>query len=333
MLKFLHIFLFIFIYSISPAQKSDYGTFADNAHKIFQQLKKGGNQHRQRVVYRNLATEFGKDNVKKEAIDWFGIYKNIIYEKKGTTDSIVYITCHFDKVSSNLLYLANVQLNGFPDFIFSALYLNKGIYDNGSGVATALLIAQAIKNIETHYTYRFLFCGQEEFGLRGSRRHVAGLSKDEWSKVSHNINLDMFGAQKDSAVYFASNYASPILVNKMASLLDSTNISLKGYYLEGGLSDFIPFQGFSGPKDILFSFKINMAGSLIPQKSYFSGKKEGVPTISLSDEYQITFEDIHSPFCIFAHGNIHSFKDTEERIYFPSLYNYYQILYSYIEKN
>lgn len=325
--------LFLFLFFLPAiAQQIPKNTFEHETTVFFNVLKKGGNFHRKRVIVRELKEAFGKENVRQEAIDWFGLYKNVIYEKKGRTDTVVYVTCHYDKTVTNILTLVNVNINGFFDFLLSPFCLSDGIYDNGSGVAIALRLATSLKNTETQYTYRFLFCGMEEVGLRGSRRHVAGLSKQEWTKVKYNLNIDMVGNGSSNKVYYASNYASPLLVGQFNSMLinDSLGIELKSYILEGGLSDFIPFKGHGFAKDFSFAFQVGFAGAIIPQKSYFAGKKDEIPTISFSDNYPVSINDINSMRSLFAHGQIHSFNDNISKINFGALYSYYTVLYHYI---
>jgi len=327
--------IFICVNLFSFSQKIEKDSFQIETSQFFNHLKHGGNFHRKRLIVRELRKSLGKENVHQQAIDWFGLYRNVLYEKKGETDTIIYITCHYDKTTTNIFTFCNVQVNGFFDFILSPLCLSKGIYDNGSGVAISLNLAKSLQNIDTYYTYRFLFCGQEEVGLRGSRRHVAGLSKEEWAKVKYNLNIDMVGNGPDDKVYFASNFASPILVEQFDSMLesDSIDIDLKSYVLKGGLSDFIPFQGHSFGKDISLAFQISLVGALIPQKSYFTSKKEGVPTISFSDNYPISINDFISMKSLFAHGDIHSFNDNIGKINFNALYSYYTVLFLYISEH
>lgn len=73
-----------------------------------------------------------------------------------------------------------------------------GINDDGSGVATDLVLAQQLAQLK--YTkklqrqVRFAFWGAEEAGLLGSEYYVAHLSDAERAKIYANLNFDMLGS-------------------------------------------------------------------------------------------------------------------------------------------
>jgi hypothetical protein len=66
-----------------------------------------------------------------------------------------------------------------------------GINDNGSGVASALALAERLRD---RRGLRFGFWGAEELGLYGSRRYVTSLSGAERRRIAGYINLDMVGS-------------------------------------------------------------------------------------------------------------------------------------------
>jgi Iap family predicted aminopeptidase len=66
-----------------------------------------------------------------------------------------------------------------------------GINDNGSGVASALALAEQLRD---RRGLRFGFWGAEELGLYGSRRYVDSLGGAERRRIAGYINLDMVGS-------------------------------------------------------------------------------------------------------------------------------------------
>ena len=67
-----------------------------------------------------------------------------------------------------------------------------GINDNGSGTATLLALAAAVKGQPTPTTnIRFGFWAAEELGDIGSRQYVQGLSSSDLLNIRGYLNLDM----------------------------------------------------------------------------------------------------------------------------------------------
>jgi hypothetical protein len=66
-----------------------------------------------------------------------------------------------------------------------------GINDNGSGAASALALAERLRE---RRGVRFGFWGAEELGLYGSRGYVASLSAAERRRIAGYVNLDMVGS-------------------------------------------------------------------------------------------------------------------------------------------
>ncbi|GAH52648.1 unnamed protein product, partial [marine sediment metagenome] len=82
-------------------------------------------------------------------------------------------------------------------FIFTSSK-STGSIDNASGVSILIELAKYVKeNPLTNYDVLFLWCGAEEWGLKGSKKFVAKYAK-EYNKIydlskSININIDMVG--------------------------------------------------------------------------------------------------------------------------------------------
>lgn len=276
-----------------------------------QRFTKGNNIQRYRFV-KKYAQKAKLNNLKvrTEAIDWFGIYKNVIIEKQGKTDSIVYVVCHYDKIDGNIFNLINSYLNGSLDILFSNIGLSKGAYDNGSGVLTTLKLLDWINTYDNHYTFRFLFTGMEEFGLRGSRTHVSQMKSCEWNRCKYAITIDMIGEQNIDGISITENISDSTLVSLSDSIATKNHLNLiKNRLPKGVLSDYNSFEGQSFGKDLNIAFRASFIGVLIPQRSYFTKKKNSIPTLNFSDNIELNSNQGISYLSPIAFGKIHSYKD------------------------
>jgi len=269
--------------------------------------------------------------VKTEAIDWLGIYRNVIVEKKGETDSIVYVVCHYDKIDGNVFSLVNALVNGNLDFLLSNVYLSKGAYDNGTGVITSLGLLSWINSQSTHYTYRFLFAGMEEYGLRGSRRHVSGLKKTEWNKCFYAVNIDMVGKKGVTGITVTQNVSDSNLVKISERLCENKKYKLsKAKIPVGALSDYLSFQGQSFGKDFGISLLVNVTGAFIPQRSYITGVKKAIPIINFTDDAKITISEFLSMYSPVSFGEMHSFRDNPKVVDPNNLVLYHNFLKEFL---
>jgi hypothetical protein len=325
---FLYVFL-VPMHSQEPTNQSIDSAYFQNT---IQKFSKGKNQRRYRFVKkfvkRNNLTNL---SVKTEAIDWFGVYRNVIIEKKGDSDSIVYVVCHYDKVDGNIFTLANLMVNGNLDILLSIFNFSKGSYDNGSGVLISLSMLPWINENNTHYTYRFLFAGMEEYGLRGSRRHVAGIEAREWKKCFYTLNIDMVGKKGIKGVTVSENVSSPNLVKVAENVCNQQQIVLnKAQMPEGALSDYYSFQGYSYSKDLGLSLMANLSGAIIPQRSYFGEAKKAIPVINFTDDAKITSSEFIGMFLPLSFGEIHSFRDRPKVVSCNNLVDYHNFIKNYL---
>ncbi|MEK9612937.1 MAG: M28 family peptidase, partial [Flavobacteriaceae bacterium] len=166
----------------------------------------GGNHYRKKAIVNQLE-EFGlKEQTISKRIDWLSVQKNIVVNVQGKSDSLIYIVAHYDKTDINPLKLASVFLNGLLDPLISWSYTSQGAIDNATGVSVALQLAKSLSKKENHYSYRILFSGSEESGLRGSRAHVARLKPEEFYLIKFVINIDVVGVkEKQNCVYMLSD--------------------------------------------------------------------------------------------------------------------------------
>ncbi len=102
-----------------------------------------------------------------EQEEYQGQSHNVIADLPGTREEYIVLTAHYDSTS-----------------------LSQGAYDNMSGCAGLLGLAEMFKDAPHSYGLRFIFCGSEERGLLGSKAYC---ENNDLSKIVLNINLDMIG--------------------------------------------------------------------------------------------------------------------------------------------
>ena len=100
------------------------------------------------------------------------ISQNVVCEIKGIEkpEQIIAITAHYDSVN-----------------------FSSGAYDNGSGVVGIMEILQYFIKNPPMRTLRFIWCGAEEIGLKGSLSYVKK-HQDELNDYVYCLNIDMIGA-------------------------------------------------------------------------------------------------------------------------------------------
>lgn len=90
--------------------------------------------------------------------------------------------------SQNIVVTKVGQHDG--QIIVGAHYDGTGTGDNGSGVALALTVAEALAHVDTYYTIQFVFFSAEEYGCYGSTAYANSLTDEEVANTLYMINLD-----------------------------------------------------------------------------------------------------------------------------------------------
>jgi Zn-dependent M28 family amino/carboxypeptidase len=102
--------------------------------------------------------------------------KNVVCDKKGTTDKIILLCAHYDTIlNSNRNDTESRQ---------------PGANDNASGVASLLEIAHVVANLNLKHSIRFVFFSGEEQGFWGSTHYSQHL-KDNNVDLHVVLNMDM----------------------------------------------------------------------------------------------------------------------------------------------
>ena len=100
--------------------------------------------------------------------EWTGTSHNVILDIPGETEEYIAFTAHYDST-----------------------HLSIGPYDNMSGCAGLLYLAEYFAKNPQHYSLRFIWCGSEERGLLGAKYYCA--DDERIKNCIMNINLDMIG--------------------------------------------------------------------------------------------------------------------------------------------
>jgi Iap family predicted aminopeptidase len=128
-----------------------------------------------------------------------------------------------------------------------------GINDNGSGVSALLAAARAIGPRAPGAPVRLGFWGAEEFGIYGSRRYVAKLSRIERRGIGAYVNLDMVGSPNPVTTVYGARESRPRAraeARRVARLLRARVHSAGS---TGGASDHVPFAAAGVPVGGVFT--------------------------------------------------------------------------------
>lgn len=291
----------------------------------------GGNLKREKKIIQR-AREFKLSKyITTENIDWLSFQKNILIEIKGKTNKTVYIIAHYDKTDTNPLVLVSILLNGVLDPLISWSYTSDGAIDNATGVAISLQLAKKIAEDGLMYTYRILLVGAEESGLRGSRSHVARLSDNLSKNILYAINTDVIGVKnKNNCV--STDVSNSKLSSLSLQVAQELDIELGvGKIPALACSDYASFKKTSFLTNFGRSLKFNLIGAFLPQRSYFTKKKE-TEIINFTSCNLLNASDYIGGTLLLPIGTIHGFRDTIKLVDEKKMYEQYLLIYNLIKK-
>ena len=104
--------------------------------------------------------------------------QNLIAVKPGTSPKRIVIGAHYDSVN-----------------------VGRGAFDNASGVALLLQLAEDLHGATTPYTLVFVAFGAEEWGLLGSKAYVDSLTPTDLADTVLDVNFDSVAAGDQLCVY------------------------------------------------------------------------------------------------------------------------------------
>jgi Zn-dependent M28 family amino/carboxypeptidase len=193
--------------------------------------------------------------------------ENILAETTtGNDDNVVMVGAHLDSV-----------LDG------------PGINDNGSGAATILDVAEAMRKVKPNNTVRFALWGAEEFGLLGSDFYVSSLTMQQRGQIALYLNFDMIGSPNYVRFIYdgdASSFPPPSGVT-IPPGSDAIEELFEGFYTGRGLA----FEGtaFDGRSDYGPFIAVG-----IPAGGLFTGA-EGIKTAAQVQTYGGTAGEQYDP--------------------------------------
>jgi Iap family predicted aminopeptidase len=104
------------------------------------------------------------------SVDKHGSVENLVVRKQGSSQELIVIGAHYDKVRDGC-----------------------GAIDNWTGIVVVAHLYQSLKSVPLKKTILFVAFGREEEGLVGSRAMVAAIKKDQIGQYCEMINFDSFG--------------------------------------------------------------------------------------------------------------------------------------------
>ena len=150
---------------------------------------------------------------------------NVIATKAGVSTKQIIIGAHYDSVA-----------------------VGRGAFDNASGVALMMQLADALRAAQTPYSLVFVAFGAEEAGLKGSKAYFDNMSAAQKAATVLMINFDSVAAGDQMYCYSSADQAWPQLtVRSMARQLGITILTNPGlnkdypYGTTGDWSDHAPF--------------------------------------------------------------------------------------------
>ncbi|CAI8208777.1 MAG: Aminopeptidase YwaD [Formosa sp. Hel1_33_131] len=298
---------------------------------VEQIVNAGGNVKRGKSILNRINDFYLTDFTSIENIDWLSSQKNILINLKGKSNKIVYLVAHYDKVDLNPLSFVSTLLNGVLDPLISWSYSSHGAIDNATGVAILLQLAKSISNENFKYNYRILLVGSEESGLRGSRSHVAKLSDSIFNNILYTINTDVIGV-KNKKNCVSTNVSNSKLSSLSFDVAKDLGIELgAGKMPTFACSDYAPFKKTSFIKDFGRSLQFNLVGAFLPQRSYFTKKKE-TEVINFSSCELVDIGDYIGSALLIPVGSLHGIRDNIKLVDEIKLYEQYQLIYNFIKR-
>lgn len=164
---------------------------------------------------------------------------NVMVVKTGESSAFIVVGGHLDKVAKG-----------------------DGIIDDWSGTTLVTNLYQALKNVKTRHTIKFIAFAGEEQGLLGSKAHVAKMSDDEKKNCKAMLNLECVGID---GPHCWTNGSTDALEKILHEVADREKISLKDHEVRGVGADSMSFE------------------------------KIGVPVITIDGTPQKYFRYLHSP--------------------------------------
>jgi Zn-dependent M28 family amino/carboxypeptidase len=149
------------------------------------------------------------------SLDKYKTVENVVVRKPGSTDELLVIGAHYDKVSAGC-----------------------GAVDNWTGIVLLAQLYRTLRAVKTKKTILFIAFGQEEKGLVGSRAMTDSIKKDQAPQYCAMVNFDSFGLAAPQA---ADNMSTWKLEKMVIDTAKELKISFQHANIPGADADSTPF--------------------------------------------------------------------------------------------
>jgi len=131
---------------------------------------------------------------------------NVVATKAGSSSAQIVIGAHYDSIATG-----------------------RGTFDNASGVALMMQLADALRAEETLYTLVFVAFGAEEAGLKGSKAYFGSMTAEQKAATVLMINFDSVATGDRVYCYSSAAQAWPQLaLRSMARQMGATILTSPG---------------------------------------------------------------------------------------------------------
>jgi len=145
------------------------------------------------------------------SVEKFKNVENLVVRKQGTSQEILVIGAHYDKVEDGC-----------------------GAIDNWTGIVTLAHLYKSLRNVPLEKTILFVAFGKEEKGLIGSRAMVSAINKAQLPQYCAMINIDSLGLAVPQA---ADNMSSKKLELFVADTAKIMKIGFNHFTIQGADAD------------------------------------------------------------------------------------------------
>jgi Iap family predicted aminopeptidase len=149
------------------------------------------------------------------SVQTFGKVRNFVVTKPGTTDDIIVVGAHYDKVEDGC-----------------------GALDNWTGIVTIAHVYKALKSIPLKKTIMFVAFGQEESGLVGSHAMANAIKQDQRIHYCAMVNIDSLGL---AAPQVMSNVSTPKLESLTGQLAKEMKVPFGSAPINNASADSLSF--------------------------------------------------------------------------------------------
>jgi Zn-dependent M28 family amino/carboxypeptidase len=184
-------------------------------------------------------------------------FPNVICILPGTSDKVIIVGAHFDRVSEG-----------------------DGVVDNWSGASLLPSLYEGLKNGTHKHTYIFIGFTAEEQGEVGSRFYARQITADQITATDAMVNMDTLGLGP-TKVWLS--HSDKRLTNALVQTANKLNLSVGGVNVEqiGASSDAEQFAERKIPRITIHSFTQEAFNARIIHTS-----KDKLSAVRLDDYYQ-----------------------------------------------